>query len=388
MAQDNQAEECFDLIGDNITLDKNKKLVTNNYNSWIGDAWNSIYGTTIFSGESNKTYEAEFKIITKNSSTSAINIGIECDQWRNLNSNFIDQYSNPDGEYYAYCSNGKKYSHEDGCKYGKSFADSFVNNDTICMKLQFISGVDYGLLYFKKNDLKWEDTHFKIKKTKKIRIAVSLRSASYFDGGQSSLELISFSISDKYKYANNNNDSKSDNETPMITIHDQECNPSEQSDVVQLKMQITSLKEQLNTKQGKCVSLEKQNHLLRDERDKMQSQLHELMQQIEKYKQNESEDKKMEDNDSKLEVLEEYNIKGDLKCLEKQLSEFSVNYDNNKVDKIYDKSPGSLMVNDEINAVDLRLKSFGKYLMDIKLYINTLTYPDITKYKKWKIMTV
>ena len=90
------------------------------------------------------------------------------------------------------------------------------------------------------------------------------------------------------------------------------------------------------------------------------------------------EEKKLYDDDS-------MDIKDDLKYLEQKLNDFTLSYNQQKLHEMYDKAPDSLMVEDEITSLDLKLRSFGKYLIDTKLYIQTLTHPDINKYKEWDL---
>ena len=68
-----------------------------------------------------------------------------------------------------------------------------------------------------------------------------------------------------------------------------------------------------------------------------------------------------------------------------KLSQFSEDFSIAKLNEIYDKSPDALSLNDELNALDLRLKSFNKYFQDTKSHIKSLTHPDVLKYKEWDI---
>ena len=81
------------------------------------------------------------------------------------------------------------------------------------------------------------------------------------------------------------------------------------------------------------------------------------------------------------------NIKDKLIFLEKVLNQFVNKYNKNKLIDIYnnDKSFKSLLISDEINNLELKLKLFNKHLNDIKIYIKSITHPDIKQYKSWNI---
>ena len=191
-------DEYFDEVGEYITISKNQKVVTNAFNGWIGDCWNSAYCSSLMPGDVNKVYQAEFKILKKTnlsgSASPAIHIGIECAEWACVDGNFADASCNDGGRYFSYSSNGKLYAHTDDAKFGRKWqgAEPYGDDDTILVNLEFCEGAEHGVLSFNKNHSKWLDTKFKVPRDAKMRLAVSLRSASYFEGGQSSLELMSF----------------------------------------------------------------------------------------------------------------------------------------------------------------------------------------------------
>ena len=72
-------EEHFELIGESLLVDKNRTLITNTYNAWIGDAWSSAICShkISFNTKENKVYIAKFEVVSKNTSISSINIGIQ-----------------------------------------------------------------------------------------------------------------------------------------------------------------------------------------------------------------------------------------------------------------------------------------------------------------------
>eukprot|EP01084_Bolivina_argentea_P132234 233355_1 len=97
-----QINGVFDSIGNDITINKNKKIIT--HSSGVG--WNTGYISLVIEPNKNNTHIAEFKIIKCN----AIMIGIECNNWNSQNGEFINGSNNA----YGYDSdNGKIYSHND-----------------------------------------------------------------------------------------------------------------------------------------------------------------------------------------------------------------------------------------------------------------------------------
>eukprot|EP01083_Nonionella_stella_P190043 704050_1 len=107
-----QINAVFDSMGKDITINKNKKIITNT-SDW-GWAWNTGYISLVIEPNKNNTYIAKFKIIK----CYYIMIGIECNNWNSQNGQFIDGGNNA----YGYDSDdGNIYSHND--KKGKEYSD-------------------------------------------------------------------------------------------------------------------------------------------------------------------------------------------------------------------------------------------------------------------------
>eukprot|EP01084_Bolivina_argentea_P108838 194534_1 len=112
-----QINAVFDSIGKHITINKNKKIITESSDY----VWNTGYISLVIDPNKNNTYIAKFKIIE----CYGIVIGIECNNWNSQNDEFINGGNN----HYGYCGNGKIYSHND--KNGKEYSDKYDVNDEI-----------------------------------------------------------------------------------------------------------------------------------------------------------------------------------------------------------------------------------------------------------------
>eukprot|EP01084_Bolivina_argentea_P108839 194535_1 len=129
-----QINAVFDSIGKHITINKNKKIITESSDY----VWNTGYISLVIEPNQNNTYIAKFKIIKCG---GAIMVGIECNNWNSQNDWFIHGGNNAYG-YYSY--NGNIYSHND--EYGKEYLDRYDNNDEIVLKLEFLSISNSGKL--------------------------------------------------------------------------------------------------------------------------------------------------------------------------------------------------------------------------------------------------
>ena len=69
----------------------------------------------------------------------------------------------------------------------------------------------------------------------------------------------------------------------------------------------------------------------------------------------------------------------------KALDKFVGDFNRDKIFALFTKSPESLLINDEFEALEFKIKSFNKHINDIKSYIDSLMHPDIGKYKDWNI---
>ena len=166
--------------GPEIIMDERSKIITNTSEY----KWNSIYFTNL-STQANKSYIIQFKI----RSCYQINIGFDCKYFNSINTNFASHYNgyNPNGIFYAYCSNGKSYSWDMNLD-GKDNNNQYDDGDIVYMKIEFKPKDDEfynGFVYFKKNmDNKWR-SEMKIK-CGECKIAASLLSV---DSKKSSIEL-------------------------------------------------------------------------------------------------------------------------------------------------------------------------------------------------------
>eukprot|EP00485_Elphidium_margaritaceum_P001757 CAMPEP_0202694014 /NCGR_PEP_ID=MMETSP1385-20130828/7988_1 /ASSEMBLY_ACC=CAM_ASM_000861 /TAXON_ID=933848 /ORGANISM="Elphidium margaritaceum" /LENGTH=347 /DNA_ID=CAMNT_0049349789 /DNA_START=9 /DNA_END=1049 /DNA_ORIENTATION=+ len=275
--------EYFDLFGEHIKYDKQKKLLTNTYNGWVGDCWKTAYTNSVIEidADESKTYQFSLKIVNKNKSRLAINIGMigyesRPSSYLCIDGSFVEDYKERDDiSYYAYSSNGRKYSHMKGLKHGKGYQEPYETGDVIQVKLEFIKYINFGSLYFKKNKSHWKDTNFLIPKNKnlKIRFAVSLRSGAYMEGGQSSVQLLSFKCDEGQSLKNECDDEK---------LLDVGKEMNEQTALIRLRMQLQTIGDRLTEKQQQCVALEQTNHTLRNERDAVQQKLKEIQKNCQK----------------------------------------------------------------------------------------------------------
>ena len=185
----------FDILGEGIQFDDNNKLlITNHYD--ISPKFSTAYCALDIDGVLNLSYIIEIKI-HQHPWDGGVFIGI---QRKNSafdpNVNFASQRKNPYGQYYAYCSSGRKFSHQSQ-QYGEKFATKYGEGDTVWMKLKFKPDANYGTLRFRKNDeTKWYDSGYVIPKSTKINVCVSLFSKAnrYASDTKNSLELMSVKI--------------------------------------------------------------------------------------------------------------------------------------------------------------------------------------------------
>ena len=170
------------LMGDNIILSENKKTITNKS---LNDSWNTSYCSFDIDCQDNcdKDIIAQFEIHYNPYYTNSICIGIATDDGASINCNFADNMKN-----FGYLDTGRM-SRQDYTRVRRRVRyPDYGANDTVYMKLSFSRDKDCGLLFFSKNsDKLWRDSQCVIKKTDKIKIAVSLHSVGYYN---SSLSLV------------------------------------------------------------------------------------------------------------------------------------------------------------------------------------------------------
>eukprot|EP01084_Bolivina_argentea_P111274 198605_1 len=337
-------DESFAFVDKNMTISKNNKVIANNSGNYFYANYKSAYCSSLISPNHNQTLIAKFKIIK----CWFIDIGIEYGNYRSLKGNFADKTFNTASKFYAYQSkSGNKRSHFDKST-GKSYGETYSDDDIISMKLEFLPNAKFGNLYFSKNDAEYQNTQYKLPRNKQFRIAVCLCSSST----KSEVELICVETNDNHDGKKGNNNDQ---------LHSESL--GQVNEIDKLKNKINELKNVIETQQHRMNEIFETNEI-------QQHTIKSLQQEIQQYKQKEQKNELMEQN-----------VKSDLLYLEQKLSEFTQNYEKDKILTIFKQSPETLFVQDEISALDLRLRSFGKHLTDLKSYIESLTIPNITQWK-------
>eukprot|EP01084_Bolivina_argentea_P069171 125914_1 len=270
---------------------------------------NCAYGAITVEPNSNKKYFWAL-LIQRN---SGISIGLDEDIHQHINTSFKGNKITTNYSYYS--KNGTLYSHN--IPNGKQYGDWYYSRDIICMSLDGftlsfckLSKDDYNKMNGNVFNYPWKPVEIPVDKNKKYRMCVELTGA---DGSW-------FGVGD----------------------------------------------ELINTDEPSCVQL--LDYKCFDNG-------------------NELKDNNIEDiKEEKKEELYEYptpntnnnnksTLKDNLLFLEKHLRNFNDGYNENELLNIYNKSPvaTSLLVDNEINKLEMRLKACGKHLEEMKNYIVKLS---------------
>jgi len=75
-------------------------------------------------------------------------------------------------------------------------------------------------------------------------------------------------------------------------------------------------------------------------------------------------------------------IRGDMQELTQAMNSFSANYSEQQLRTM---PLDALMIDDELNAFERSVKSFGKFVGDTGTCVHSLTHPDVTQYKNWDV---
>ncbi len=172
-----------DFIGPDLMLSEDQKTIT-----MTGSGVNTGYCAYEILPDKDDAIIVKFEISTLfEYGTSGIYVGIEYGTWNGINTCFTNVFYNNAAEFYAYCANGQSYSHSNG---SQEYSDKYGEGDIIWMKLEFPSDIDYGKLYFKKNNDEWMDANYQIGKEKPSYIAGSCYGNDW-NGARCSLSLLS-----------------------------------------------------------------------------------------------------------------------------------------------------------------------------------------------------
>ena len=141
----------------------------------------------------------------------------------------------------------------------------------------------------------------------------------------------------------------------------------------QLSQEIIQLKALNKEKDGQYIQLQNEVQELTQSNQHLLTELNKIKSLLNKQQQEEKKDESVK------------TLKEDLIFMADKMNQFNITYDETKLNEIYNQDMNNLFVEQEIDNVELSAKSMIKNLSDIKVYVLSVTKPDISKYNEWDI---